>query len=71
MIRAPQAEPVRAHFEVVRSDAGFTVRLIANGRNILSSTRQGYTHRADAYRACDIADPAQQFERRFVDERGA
>jgi uncharacterized protein YegP (UPF0339 family) len=59
------------HFELAHTDAGWTTRLVANGRTILSSGAQCYARRAGAVRAADVADPERRFARVVVDERSA
>ena len=42
-------------FEVARTDTGWTARIRANGRVIMSSTSQVYARREDAVRAVELA----------------
>jgi len=57
------------HWEIARTPSGWTTRLVANGRTILSSGAQCYSRRAGAVRAADIADPEQRMARVDKDER--
>jgi uncharacterized protein YegP (UPF0339 family) len=57
------------HFQIEATDAGWTARLVANGRTIFSSTRQNYADKRGAERACDIADPECRFPRVYIDGR--